>query len=173
MDADALRRMIREVPDFPTPGINFYDITTLLSDAPGFAGAVDQMTEPFRDQGIDLVVGIEARGFVLSAPVALALGAGLVPIRKPGKLPGRIDSVTYDLEYGTDTLEIHLDALGAGHRVLIVDDVLATGGAAAAARDLVGRQGAEVVGLAFLLELDFLDGRLRLAGAPVHSVIHV
>jgi adenine phosphoribosyltransferase len=167
-----LATLIREVPDFPDVGISFKDITPLLADAVGFPAAIDAMAAPFDDAGIDVVVGIEARGFVFSAPVAHALGTGLVPIRKPGKLPAAVDSVTYELEYGGGALEIHLDALRPGARCLIVDDVLATGGTARAAAELVSRQGAEVVGFSFLAELGFLGGRARLgAGVPVHALI--
>ena len=172
MDAGALRRLIREVADFPEPGISFKDITTLLADPAGFSAAIDLLASPFTDAGVTDVVGIEARGFVFSAPVAHALGAGLVPIRKPGKLPSSVDSVSYALEYGDGTLEIHADALRPGARCLIVDDILATGGTAAAAGELVCRQGAELVGYAFLAELGFLDGRSRLGKeVPIHSLI--
>jgi adenine phosphoribosyltransferase len=170
---DDLRALIREIPDFPEPGVGFKDITTLLSDPAGFATTVDLLAGPFRDEGVELVVGIEARGFVFSAPVAHALGAGLVPIRKPGKLPSAIDSVTYELEYGGGTLEIHADAIPSGSRCLIVDDVLATGGTARAGVELVERQGGVVVGLAFLAELAFLGGRQRLgSSAPVVTLIN-
>ncbi len=173
MDAASLRALIRDIPDFPEPGIGFKDITTLLADPEGFASTVDLLAEPFRSSGVDLVVGIEARGFVFSAPVAHALGAGLVPIRKPGKLPFDTDSITYELEYGGGTLEIHADAIPRGARCLIVDDVLATGGTARAAVELVDRQGGALVGLAFLAELDFLGGRERVgSSAPVVALIH-
>ncbi len=172
MDALSLRELIREVPDFPDAGVSFKDITTLLADPVGFSATIEELCAPFREDGIDYVVGIEARGFVFSAPVAHALGAGLIPIRKPGKLPAAVDSITYELEYGGGTLEIHLDALPAGARVLIVDDILATGGTAAAAAELVGRQGADLVGYAFLAELGFLGGRARLgADARIHALI--
>jgi adenine phosphoribosyltransferase len=172
MDAGALRGLIREVVDFPEPGISFKDITTLLADPAGFSAAIDLLASPFNDAGITDVVGIEARGFVFSAPVAHALGAGLVPIRKPGKLPSSVDSVSYALEYGDGTLEIHVDALRQGARCLIVDDILATGGTAAAAGELVRRQGADLVGYAFLAELGFLGGRARLGkDVPIHSLI--
>lgn len=173
MDVASLRALIRDIPDFPEPGIGFKDITTLLADPGGFASTVDLLAEPFRSAGVDLVVGIEARGFVFSAPVAHALGAGLVPIRKPGKLPFDTDSITYELEYGGGTLEIHADAIPRGSRCLVVDDVLATGGTARAAVELVERQGGELVGLAFLAELDFLGGRERVgSSAPVVALIH-
>jgi len=164
----SLAALIRSVPDFPEPGIDFKDITPLLADAEGFAWSVNELASRFRGSGIDLVVGVEARGFVFSAPVAYALGAGLVPIRKPGKLPHAIDSVTYSLEYGGDTLEIHSDAIAQGARCLIVDDVLATGGTAAAAAELVARQGGHLVGFGFLAELGFLGGRAKLES---HEII--
>jgi adenine phosphoribosyltransferase len=172
VDALSLRELIREVDDFPEPGISFKDITTLLADPVGFSATIDALCSPFREDAVDAVVGIEARGFVFSAPVAHALGAGLIPIRKPGKLPAAVDSVTYALEYGGGTLEIHLDALPAGSRVLVVDDILATGGTAAAAAELVRRQGADLVGFAFLAELGFLGGRARLGDeARIHALI--
>src|SRR6478736_4334485 len=172
METSGLRELIREIADFPEPGVSFKDITTLLADPVGFSATIDELCQPFLVADIDFVVGIEARGFVFSAPVAHALGAGLIPIRKPGKLPHTVDSVTYELEYGGGTLEIHLDAIPAGSRVLIVDDILATGGTAAAAAELVGRQGAELVGFAFLAELGFLGGRARLgADARIHALI--
>jgi adenine phosphoribosyltransferase len=172
VDPSALRSLIRDIPDFPEPGVGFKDITPLLADPVGFRGATDSLIEPFRDAGIDLVIGIEARGFVFSAPVAHGLAAGLVPIRKPGKLPWTTDSITYELEYGGGTLEIHTDAVLAGHRCLIVDDVLATGGTAQAARQLVERQGGVVVGLAFLIELAFLGGRALLGSdTAVHATL--
>ena len=156
--ADLLAR-IRDVPDWPKPGIVFKDITPLLADHATFAAAVEALTAPHRGAGIDTVAGIEARGFVLGAPVALALGAGFVPVRKKGKLPGPTVETSYDLEYGSATLEVSTDAFVPGARVLIVDDVLATGGTAAATVDLVRRCGGDVVGVSFLLELGFLDGR--------------
>lgn len=168
---DHLKAKIRHVPDFPKPGILFYDITTLLSDAKGFRDTVDALAAPYMGEDIDQVVGIESRGFIVGAAVANALGCGFVPIRKPGKLPATCLKENYNLEYGTDTLEIHADAMTKDARVLIVDDVLATGGTARAATDLVRRLGGKVVGLAFLIELDFLNGRSRLAGEPVYSVL--
>jgi adenine phosphoribosyltransferase len=172
VDPSSLRSLVRDIPDFPEPGVDFKDITPLLADPVGFRSAIDSLIEPFRDAAVDLVVGIEARGFVFSAPVAHGLAAGLVPIRKPGKLPWTVDSVTYELEYGGGTLEMHTDAVLAGHRCLIVDDVLATGGTAQAARQLVERRGGLVVGCSFLIELGFLGGRSLLGGgAPVHSTI--
>ena len=168
---DALKQLIRDVPDFPKPGILFKDITTLLLDAGGLRGAVDCLAEPYRDTPLDQVVGIESRGFIFGAAVADRLGAGFVPVRKPGKLPAATLSASYALEYGTDTLEMHRDALGGGHRVLIVDDLLATGGTARAAVNLVKECGAEVVGLAFLIELAALDGRAQLPGEQLFTVI--
>ena len=162
-----LKSKIRHVPDFPKPGILFYDITTLLRDPVGLTEAIDGMAEPFREQQIELVVGIESRGFILGAPVADRLGVGFVPVRKPGKLPSSTVRQSYDLEYGSDALEIHDDAIQEGQRVLIVDDLLATGGTACAARDLVEKVGGRVVGLAFLVELQFLNGRERLGEAPL------
>ena len=162
-----LRKKIRHVPDFPKPGINFCDITTLLRDAAGLADAVEGLTEPFRGERIDLVVGIESRGFILGAAIADRLRTGFVPARKPGKLPAAAVRQSYELEYGTDALEIHEDAIEPGQRVLIVDDLLATGGTAGAARDLVRKTGGEVVGIAFLVELTFLDGRKRLGDTPL------
>jgi len=163
---------IRDVPDFPKPGIVFKDITPLLLDAAAFRRAVELMAAPFRDAKVTRVVSIESRGFLLGAPIALTLDAGLVPIRKPGKLPSQRGRVEYALEYGTDALEMHTDAVGPTDRVLIVDDVLATGGTAEAAGKLVRARGAEVVGLTFLIELDFLKGRGRLAGERVEALLH-
>ncbi len=167
-----LKSLIREVPDFPRPGILFKDITTLLADAGGLRRAIACLAEPFRDAEIDKVVGIESRGFIFGAAVAERLGAGFVPARKPGKLPARTVSVEYALEYGTDTLEIHEDAVAGGQRVLIVDDLLATGGTARAAIDLVSGRGAQVHALAFLIEIDALRGRERLAGHEVFAALH-
>jgi adenine phosphoribosyltransferase len=155
---------IRDVPDWPEPGVVFKDITPLLADPAGFAYAVRSLAEPFAEQGITKVVGMEARGFLIGAPVALHLGAGFVPVRKPGKLPRATDSEEYALEYGTDRLEIHEDAVGPDDRVLVIDDVIATGGTAAATVRLVERSGATVVGLGFVIELAFLDGAAQLAG---------
>ena len=157
---DHLKAKIRYVPDFPKPGILFYDITTLLCDPQGYMG-----------EDIDHVIGIESRGFILGAAVANTLGCGFVPIRKPGKLPAATYQESYHLEYGTDALEIHQDACGSNQRVLIVDDVLATGGTARAAIDLARKAGGKVIGAAFLIELDFLKGRDKLAGEPVYSVL--
>ncbi|HEX7051017.1 MAG TPA: adenine phosphoribosyltransferase [Longimicrobiales bacterium] len=169
--AEHVRACIRDVPDFPQPGILFKDITPLLADAETFAAVVRRLADPFADRAIDQVVGIEARGFIFAAPVALALGSGFVPIRKPRKLPYRTVRVEYALEYGTDALEAHEDAIRPGQRVLVVDDVLATGGTAAAAADLVERLGGTVAGMAFVAELSFLEGRARLRGRPVESVV--
>jgi adenine phosphoribosyltransferase len=155
---------VRDVPDFPRPGVVFKDVTPLLGDHVAFSTAVDAMVTHFGRGTVDKVVGIEARGFILAAPVAYHFGAGFVPARKAGKLPGPSRSVTYDLEYGQETLEVHEDAIGQGERVLIVDDVLATGGTAAATVELVEQLGGEVVGLGFLIELGFLAGAERLAG---------
>jgi adenine phosphoribosyltransferase len=162
VDQGLLETFIRDVADFPKPGIVFKDVTPLLADAEAFAHAVEGLSAPFCDEGVDKVVGIEARGFILAAPVALACGAGFVPARKAGKLPSARRGVSYELEYGTETVELHDDAFAPGDRVLIVDDVLATGGTAAATIQLVEALGGEVVGLAFLIELGFLDGAARL-----------
>jgi adenine phosphoribosyltransferase len=167
-----IARHIRDVPDFPKPGIVFKDITPLLLDPVAFRHAVELMTAPFRGARIARVVSIESRGFLLGAPIALELEAGLVPMRKPGKLPAERGRVEYALEYGTDALEMHTDAVAREDRVLIVDDVLATGGTAAAAARLVRTHGAEVVGFTFLIELDFLQGRTRLQGERVEALLH-
>jgi adenine phosphoribosyltransferase len=169
--AEDLRAKIREIPDFPKPGILFYDITTLLKDAVAYLAAIDLMLAPYRDDKIDLVVGMESRGFIFSAPMAYLLGAGLVPVRKLGKLPAETITVEYALEYGSNTLEIHRDAIEPGQRVLIVDDLLATGGTVHGTIELVERLQGEVVGVGFLVELDFLKGRDRLQGHRVESVI--
>jgi len=163
---------IRDVPDFPKPGIMFKDITPLLLDPGRFRRAVELMAAPFRGSEVRRVVSIESRGFLLGAPIALLLDAGLVPIRKPGKLPAARGRVEYALEYGTDALEMHRDAVGQGDRVLIVDDVLATGGTAEAAAKLVRAHGAHVVGFTFLIELDFLKGRERLRNERVEALLH-
>ena len=169
---DALKQLIREVPDFPKPGILFYDITTLLIDPDGLRQAIDCLVEPYRDAPVDKVVGIESRGFILGAAVADRLGVGFVPVRKPGKLPSRSVRKEYALEYGTDALEMHADAVGEGERILIVDDLLATGGTARAVADLIGELGATVHALAFLIELDELHGRDRLDGHDLYTVLH-
>ena len=166
-----LKQHIRHVPDFPKAGILFYDITTLLREPKGFEATIDRLSAPYADQSVDLVVGIESRGFILGSPVAQRLGAGFIPIRKPGKLPASRVKETYELEYGTDALEIHADAIQKGQRVLIVDDVLATGGTAAAASRLVRQVGGDLLGLAFLIELLFLKGQSKLPGEKVFSVL--
>lgn len=163
--------LIRAIPDFPIPGILFRDITPLLADPAGFKATIDLFVERFRDAGVETVVGIEARGYMLGAPVAHALGAGFVPVRKPGKLPGEKLTEEYALEYGTNALEIHADAVGHGHRVLIVDDLLATGGTIAATLRLLRKLGAEIVGCAVLIELEALNGRVALNGVPLTSFI--
>lgn len=170
-DTEWLRSLIRDLPDHPAPGITFRDISPLLADPKAFRVVVDAFVDQFAGSGIDHVVGIEARGFIFAAPVAYGLSAGFVPVRKPGKLPWQTRSVEYALEYGTDRLEIHVDAVGPGDRVLVVDDVLATGGTAAAAVGLVETLGASVVGLGFLLELAALEGRARLGERPVESLV--
>ena len=168
---DSLKSKIRSVPDFPKAGILFYDITTLLRDGEGFQAAIELMTTPFEDMPIDVVVGVESRGFILGGAVADRLSAGFAPVRKKGKLPSRTVQEVYDLEYGTDCLEIHADAVEPGQRVLIIDDVLATGGTAAATTALVRKLGGQVQSLAFLVELEFLNGRSRLGSESIHSVL--
>ncbi len=167
-----LKSLIREVPDFPKPGVNFYDITTLLQDASGLRAVIDALGVAYEGKGIEIVAGIEARGFIFAPAVAYALNAGFVPIRKPKKLPAPTERVEYELEYGTDILEIHKDAIGPGQKVLIVDDVLATGGTAKAVAHLVDKLGGNLVGLSFVIELDFLKGRERLPGQTVNSLLH-
>ena len=168
---DELKSRIRSVPDFPKPGILFYDITTLLRDADGFRAAIDAIAAPFVNKGLSLVVGIESRGFILGAAVADRLGVGFCPIRKPGKLPAKTLKESFNLEYGSDAIEIHADAVDPGQKVLIVDDVLATGGTARAAARLVKRLGGDLRGLAFLIELEALGGRKLLDGEQIFSVI--
>ncbi|MBY0438809.1 MAG: adenine phosphoribosyltransferase [Burkholderiales bacterium] len=168
---DDLLSRVRPVADFPIPGVTFRDLTPLLAEPAALGRAVSALADPFRGAGIAQVAGIEARGFVFGALVARELGAGFVPLRKPGKLPSRVESVSYALEYGTASLEVHCDALPAGAPVLLIDDVLATGGTAAAAVELLGRLGARLAGVAFLLELPALQGRARLPGLHVHSVL--
>jgi len=163
--------LVRDVPDFPTAGILFKDITPLLADPVAMAAAVDTMAQPWLGSGVEFVVGIEARGFIFGALVAAALGAGFVPARKPGKLPGDTITEPYGLEYGHDSIEMHLDALPAGSRTIVVDDVLATGGTAAAAARLVEVCGAELMGFGFLIELEFLNGRSKLGSPPINAVI--
>ena len=171
MSAEGLRAKIREIPDFPKPGILFYDITTLLKDAAAYREAIDLMIAPYRDKGVDLVVGMESRGFIFSGPIAYQLNAGLIPVRKLGKLPAETVSVEYALEYGSNTLEIHKDAIRPGQRVLIVDDLLATGGTVRGTIELVVRLQGQIIGLAFLVELLFLKGRDRLQGYDTSSVV--
>jgi adenine phosphoribosyltransferase len=168
---DELKKLIREVPDYPKPGILFYDLTTLLKDQKGFHALVDRLCEHYADRQVDVVVGIEARGFIFAPALAYRLGAGFVPVRKPKKLPAKTASVSYQLEYGTDTLEIHQDAIRPGQRVLISDDLLATGGTAAATVQLVRQLGGQVAGASFAVELTFLSGRAKLPGLDVISLI--
>jgi adenine phosphoribosyltransferase len=170
-DPAVLKARIRHVPDFPKPGILFYDITTLLRDPEGFRLAVDSLALPYMGQGVDVIVGVESRGFILGAAVADRLGAGFAPVRKLGKLPSKTVRATYALEYGTDTLEMHADAVKTGQRVLVIDDLLATGGTARATVDLVKEIGGEVHAVACLIELLALKGRDRLAGERVHTVL--
>jgi adenine phosphoribosyltransferase len=171
-DAGSLADHIRAVPDFPRPGILFRDITPLLAEPTVFRTVVDALVDHVGDRLVDKVVAIEARGFIVAAPLAYRLGAGFVPVRKAGKLPRAVEREEYSLEYGSDCLEIHADAIGPGESVLIVDDVLATGGTAAATVALVEKLGASVTGLAFVIELDALEGRLRLPGRDTHSLLH-
>lgn len=168
---DPLRQLIRAIPDFPAPGITFRDITPLLRDARGFAETIERLAAHYSQARIDLVAGIEARGFVFAAPLALALGAGFIPIRKAGKLPAEIIAREYALEYGSSRLELHRDAIAPGERVLLVDDVLATGGTAAAARGLIAELGGEPAGAAFVLEIAALQGRACLDGLDVYSLL--
>jgi adenine phosphoribosyltransferase len=168
---DHLKQLIREIPDFPKPGITFYDITTLLKDKHGFRQTIDALQEHYRQTPVDVVVGIEARGYFFAPAMAHALGAGFVPVRKPKKLPSLVRSVEYDLEYGTDQLEIHSDAVEPGQKVLIIDDVLATGGTASAVARLVELLDGKVVGLGFVIELTFLRGRDKLANHDVFSLL--
>ena len=171
IDIQRLRALIRDVPDFPKPGIVFKDITPLLADEVGFSSVIDETVVHFGRGNVDKVVGIEARGFILASPVAYHFGAGFVPVRKAGKLPYQVEAEEYALEYGTATLELHADAVVPGERVLIVDDVLATGGTAKAICDLAEQLGGEIVGVAFVIELDFLEGRKQLEGHDVQSLI--
>ncbi|MBM4319403.1 MAG: adenine phosphoribosyltransferase [Deltaproteobacteria bacterium] len=168
---ETIRRTIRDIPDFPKPGILFRDITPLLASPLLFAEAVDALARPFLDRGVQKVVGMESRGFIFGAPVALRLGAGFVPVRKPGKLPYSTRRVTYQLEYGSDSLEIHADAIQPGEKVLIIDDLLATGGTAAATLELVRSLDGVVVGMAFLVELAVLEGRKQLDVPLVHTLV--
>jgi adenine phosphoribosyltransferase len=171
-DTCFLRDLIREIPDFPDPGIAFKDITPLLGHDDCFRYAVDALADHFAGRDVDAIAAIDARGFLFAAPVAYRLGVGLVPVRKPGKLPAKILQHTYDLEYGSNTLEIHADALTSGARTVIVDDVLATGGTAAAAKTLVEHAGGVAIGFGFVCELDFLGGRNKLGTVPVHSLVN-
>jgi adenine phosphoribosyltransferase len=169
--ADRIRAAIRDVPDFPRPGILFKDLTPVVADGVLLRDTVAELAAPYRNERIDRVVGIEARGFIFGAPLAIALGAGFVPVRKPGKLPHRTARVDYALEYGTDALEAHLDGVVAGERVVVVDDLLATGGTANGALGLIRGLGGQVVGVSFVVELAFLGGRDRLRDVPVHSLV--
>jgi adenine phosphoribosyltransferase len=171
-DIGRIKELIRDIPDFPTPGIGFKDITPLIGDGPAFAACIDALAAPYADQHIDKVVGVEARGFIVASPVAYRLGAGVVPVRKKGKLPWHVEAESYSLEYRDDTLEIHTDAVAPGDHVLIVDDVLATGGTATAARRLVERLGATAVGFACIIELEFLGGRGKLEGLPLVALVN-
>jgi adenine phosphoribosyltransferase len=166
-----LKAEIREIPDWPKKGILFYDVTTLLKQGKYFGQAIDALVEPYKDKQVDLVLGMEARGFIFAPTVAYALQAGFVPVRKPGKLPAEKLQVSYELEYGTDSLEIHQDAIKPGQRVLIVDDLIATGGTAKAVADMVEAMGATVVGIAFLVELSFLNGREKIGKYDIHSIL--
>ncbi|HXQ25107.1 MAG TPA: adenine phosphoribosyltransferase [Candidatus Acidoferrales bacterium] len=168
---DDLKKLIREIPDYPKPGILFYDVTTLLKDSGGFHSLVDKLCEHYQGKHVDIVAGIEARGFIFAPALAYRLGAGFVPVRKPRKLPWKTASVTYQLEYGSDTLEIHQDAIEKGQHVLVCDDLLATGGTAAAATSLVRKLGGNVIGAAFAVELNFLKGRAKLPGVDVFSLL--
>ena len=171
-NCEALKPLIRTVPDFPKPGILFYDITTLLKDKTGFAQLIDSFAAYYIGKEIDLVLGIEARGFIFGPALAYRLNAGFVPVRKPKKLPAPTAKVSYDLEYGTDSLEIHLDAIQPGERVVIVDDLLATGGTMEATVQLVRQLGGQIAGLAFAIELDFLNGRAKFPEYDVFSLLH-
>lgn len=172
VNCEPLKELIREVPDFPKKGILFYDITTLLKDKLGFATLIDALAEHYLNKDIDLVLGMEARGFIFGPALAYRLNAGFVPVRKPGKLPAASASLSYDLEYGSNTLEIHKDAIQSGQRVIIVDDLLATGGTAGATVQLAKSLGADVCGVGFVVELDFLNGRGKLKGCDVFSLLH-
>jgi adenine phosphoribosyltransferase len=172
IQCEPLKQLIRTVPDFPKPGILFYDITTLLKDSAGFAQMIDAFALHYIGKKIDLVLGTEARGFIFAPAIAYRLNAGFVPVRKPKKLPAEVAKVSYDLEYGSDSLEIHLDAIKPGQRVLLVDDLLATGGTMQATVQLVEQLGGEIAGIAFAIELDFLKGRSKLAKYDVFSLLH-
>lgn len=166
-----VKSLIRNIPDFPKPGIVYRDITTLLNNPEGLRHVIDHFSESFADEKIDYVVGIESRGFIFGAPIAYNLGAGFVPVRKAGKLPSKTHSVEYELEYGTDCLEIHQDAIQSGSRILVVDDLMATGGTAAATAALLNKLGTELVGFAFIIELLALEGRDKLNGVPIQSLV--
>jgi adenine phosphoribosyltransferase len=172
IDVEALKALVRTVPDFPKPGILFYDITTLLKDKTGFAKLIDALASHYIERKVDLVLGIEARGFIFGPALAYRLNAGFVPVRKPGKLPAAVERVTYDLEYGSDALEIHKDSIQPGQRVVLVDDLLATGGTMEATVKLAKKLGGEIVGLAFAVELDFLKGRERFKDFDVFTLLH-
>jgi adenine phosphoribosyltransferase len=172
VDCERLKKLIREVPDFPKKGILFYDITTLLKDKLGFARLIDALSEHYIGKDIDLVLGMEARGFIFGPALAYRLNAGFVPVRKPGKLPAETVKISYELEYGSNALEVHKDAVQKGQRILIVDDLLATGGTAVATADLASRLGAHIAGLGFVVELDFLRGREKLGKYDVFSLLH-
>ncbi len=169
---EELKKRIRNIQDFPKKGIVFRDITTLLKDKDAFHRVIDALYDRYKDEQIDVVVGTEARGFLLAAPLAYRLGVGVVPVRKPGKLPAETLRVEYQLEYGTDALEIHKDAISSGQRTLVVDDLLATGGTIAATCEMVEQLGGQIVAVVFLIELDFLEGRKKLGNLKVHSIIH-
>ena len=170
MSTESMQDLIRSIPDYPNPGVTFRDITPLLGDGPAFNEAISKIAARFVDANIQRVIGVEARGFILGAPIAVALGAGFVPVRKAGKLPWAVVREEYDLEYGSDKLEIHRDAIHPGERILVVDDVLATGGTAAATCRLVSALGGDIVALAVLIELPFLEGRAKLDGITVESL---
>jgi len=172
VDCDRLKKLIREVPDFPKKGILFYDITTVLKDKLGFARLIDALSEHYIGKDIDLVLGMEARGFIFGPALAYRLNAGFVPVRKPGKLPAETVKISYELEYGSNALEVHKDAVQKGQRILIVDDLLATGGTAVATADLASQLGAHIAGLGFVVELDFLKGREKLGKYDVFSLLH-
>ena len=172
-DVESLKKVLRTIPDFPKPGILFYDITPILASPAAMALAVEFMTQPFREQQVEVVAGIESRGFIFGAAVARNLSAGFVPIRKPGKLPGKTRRKEYALEYGTDAVEIHADAIRPGMKVLMVDDLLATGGTMAASCELVRSLGGEVIAATFAIELGFLNGRAKLGNVPIHAVLRM
>lgn len=166
-----IKSLIRDIPDFPKPGIVYRDITTLLQSSEGLSYVIDHFSDEYSDQKIDYVIGIESRGFIFGAPIAYKIGAGFVPVRKAGKLPAEIHSIEYELEYGTDCLEIHQDSIQAESRILIVDDLIATGGTAAATAELIEKLGCKLIGFAFIIELLALEGRLKLPNAPVRSMV--